>query len=322
MKKKQKVGLASLILAASVFLTSSGSTNEKNDTNEPVSVMPNVTAESICNYQEVTTPLEYSENNVLEDENLNLGSLDLENDCQDVTISDNISNTSSEENNISQEETIQKEKYPFGYIMKNTGIYNVIFDKEEKIEAYQKVVILDKLEKVTLVEYVNEDNETMVGYVLNEVLGELSDTFIEIDISDQTIKMYIAGDLALESVVVTGNAYTTPTPTGYFNVLEKKEHTFLRGFNSDGSLKYCRFIDHGVRFYQGYIIHDAEEHTDPEIGITFHGWRKPEEFGGDTYLTHGSNGCPNTLNKVAEFIYENSQEQTETQTGTEVLIHR
>ena len=215
-----------------------------------------------------------------------------------------------------------KVNYLFGYVKEDTKIYNATLGKEEIIEAYQKVIIVDKLEKVTIIEYTNEDNIATIGLIPNELLGELTDTYIEIDISDQTIKMYIDGELALDSVVVTGNPYLSPTPTGYFHVLEKRDHTFLRGNRSSDGGEYCSWIDYGLRFYQGYFIHDSERHMDPEIGIGCHGWRNTEDFGGDTYLTRGGEGCPNTLNETAKFVFEHSQEETETQEGTEILIHR
>ena len=325
MKKKQKAGLASLVLAASMFLISPGSTNKKNDVSEPINELPNIVAETITEPEELAMTLEYKEDSFTsEDEVLELATVE---NIEDTNIEEGNTNdiddpSLDEESVIEETETLQKANYSFGYIKEDTKIYNASLDKEEIIEAYQKVIIIEKLEKVTVVEYTNEDNLATLGLVSNELLGELTGTYIEVDISDQIIRMYIDGELALESLVVTGDPYLSPTPIGHFNVLEKLEHTHLRGFYEDGTLKYCRFIDHGVRFYQGYVVHDAEYHSDPEIGITLHGWRTPEEFGGDTYLTHGSNGCPNTLNEVAEYIYEHSEEQTDTQAGTEVLIHR
>ena len=61
MKKKQKAGLASLVLAASMFLISPGSTNEKNDVSEPINELPNIVAETITEPEELAMTLEYKE---------------------------------------------------------------------------------------------------------------------------------------------------------------------------------------------------------------------------------------------------------------------
>ena len=48
-----------------------------------------------------------------------------------------------------------------------------------------------------------------------------------------------------------------------------------------------------MKYNGGEGLHDAQYHTH-EDGFK-HGWRDASEFGGDTYLKHGSHGCINMI---------------------------
>ena len=288
MKNKKSTAFISLVLAVIIFLTSGCSNARKNNTHNELTT--SILAEEKGNYQFDTIPLACRKDNVIvKRKPIEVISLN--------------------------EKSKEQEKYQFGYITNDTAVYNTILDKEEKIEAFQKVIILDRQDNVTLVGYIDGDNEPMRGLVLNEMLKELPDTFIEVDISDQTIKMYIDGEKIIDSLVVTGMSYESPTPIGCFDIDEKASPTFLKGYDGAGNVTYSRFVDYWMPFNGGIGLHDAEYHHDPEWG-TYHGWRNPEDFGGNTYTYNGSHGCVNLLNEVAKEIYENSE------VGTKVLVHK
>lgn len=313
---RNKKAIVSLVLAASMFLTSSCDSSRKNNilNNNKIVLELNTITENIDSYSselKLVKGLDTIVKNI--DSYCDELKLEKEQNASMEIPEDKIEQT--EEPVQEQAETEKKEKYSFGYITCDTGIYNTIFDKEEKMEAYQKVLILKKLDKITLVEYVNEDNETMVGYIVNEALCELSGIFVEVDISDQIIRLYIDNELVLESKIVTGMSYESPTPVGCFDIDEKKSPTFLKGYDGAGNVTYSRFVDYWMPFEGGIGLHDAEYHYDPEWG-TYHGWRNPEDFGGNTYTYNGSHGCVNLLNEVAKEIYENVE------VGTKVLVHK
>ena len=293
-----ETALAGLALAASIIAPGANTAkNIVNNNHEKITIKTSI----VSTYYESECEL------TLEYKDYNEGSLKKTIDYS------NGEDSSKKHVNGNQEDANQK--FTFGYIKEDTNVYNTILDKEETIEQYQKVVIIRKEDKITLVEYTNSDNQTMSGYVVNDMLVELPDTFIEIDISDQTIRMYIDGELAIDSLVVTGMSYESPTPNGCYSIDDKVSPTFLKGYDGAGNVTYSRFVDYWMPFCGGIGLHDAEYHHDPEWG-TYHGWRTPDDFGGNTYTYNGSHGCVNLLNDVAKFIYENSE------VGTKVLVHK
>lgn len=311
MKNKKKKNSESkfiyLVLAASILLTSHASNRKDDESKKEALFENNMMIEEVYDEEEyVLHNLNYHELYEKKEVKPIVKKIEVPIETSNVV-------NDYEEENASIKENV--ENYPLGYITCDTAVYNTILDKEEKIEAYQKVIILDKLEKVTLVEYINSDNEPMRGLVLNEMLNELPDTFVEIDISQQIVRLYVDNSLALESNVVTGMSYESPTPIGCFDIDEKKSPTFLKGYDGAGNVTYSRFVDYWMPFNGGIGLHDAEYHHDPEWG-TYHGWRNPEDFGGNTYTYNGSHGCVNLLNEVAKEIYE------KVEVGTKVLVHK
>ena len=210
-----------------------------------------------------------------------------------------------------------EKRFNFAYINNDTIASNRRLKTEYKLEKYQKVIIIEEDNNKYFIEYINNDNISETGYVLKKDITILPDTFIEVDISSQTVKMYMDAKLVLESPVVTGMKGVTPTRLGYHEIYEMKEHTFLKGYNANGTLRYSRFVDYWIGFdIENRIgLHDAEYHHDEDIDV-YHGWRTKEEFNKETYLEHGSLGCVNSLNETAKIIYENSE------VGTKVLVHK
>lgn len=109
---------------------------------------------------------------------------------------------------------------------------------------------------------------------------DVGDTYIDVDISNQVIKMYRDGSLIFSSSCVTGcRVNGTTTDTGTYYILNKVRNVVLRGDNVDGSkyespVKYWLGVTWG-----GQGFHDAD-------------WRS--SFGGSIWIRNGSHGCINT----------------------------
>ena len=134
------------------------------------------------------------------------------------------------------------------------------------------------------IEITSEDEDYEEESTVSDIMEDdesNQDTYIQVSISMQTLRYYKEGKIVLESPVVTGTEYSTPTPTGEFWVNNKAQNIVLYGEDYASPVKYW------IAFYgSGYGFHDAS-------------WRY--NFGGDIYTYDGSHGCVNMpLEAVAE----------------------
>ena len=112
----------------------------------------------------------------------------------------------------------------------------------------------------------------------------LSDQYVygmSIDISSQSLKLYVDDKLIVDTLIVTGKD-TSPTYCGLFSVREKERNVYWEEFGV--KVKYW------MPFNRGEGMHDAK-------------WRK--KFGGDIYHKDGSHGCVNIPTKIMPTIYDN-----------------
>ena len=110
--------------------------------------------------------------------------------------------------------------------------------------------------------------------------------YIEVSIPEQHLWVYQDGVMVLESDVVTGNeSIGKKTPTGI---------NYVRGHLQNITLFGDYFVNYWMAITRGgvYGFHDAD------------GWREPEEYGGDTYKSHGSGGCVNVPLENMAKMYE------------------
>ena len=115
-------------------------------------------------------------------------------------------------------------------------------------------------------------------------------TFVEVDLSNQTVVYYKNGELITQGNIVTGNvSQGNGTPSGVYRLDWKAKDFVLRG---DG---YASPVSFWMPFNGGIGIHDAS-------------WRS--SFGGSIYKTNGSHGCVNMPYSVAEAIYNNIEDKT------------
>ncbi len=117
------------------------------------------------------------------------------------------------------------------------------------------------------------------GYVKGQ--NDIGDSYVEIDMTNQHLYLYIDGEIVLESDFVSGSvADGNTTPPGVFGITYKTRDAVLRGRT------YVTPVSYWMPFNGNIGMHDAT-------------WR--DTFGGDIYLTDGSHGCINLpLEKAAE----------------------
>ena len=124
---------------------------------------------------------------------------------------------------------------------------------------------------------------------------DIGDTYIEIDMTGQKMYYFEAGELLLETEVVTGNmSRGWGTPGGTYYVYNKQKNRILRGEGYASPVKYWMPVNGGIG------IHDAD-------------WRK--EFGGEIYKKSGSHGCINTPPEKMAELYDMVE------TGTPVVMY-
>ena len=113
---------------------------------------------------------------------------------------------------------------------------------------------------------------------------ELGGTFVEVDLTNQHVSLYVDGTLAGESDCVTGNlSKGYDTPDGIYPLTYKQRDAVLRGPG------YASPVDFWMPFNRGIGLHDAS-------------WRS--SFGGNIYKTNGSHGCINLPYSMAKQIYD------------------
>ena len=148
------------------------------------------------------------------------------------------------------------------------------------------------------------DYNGRIGYVCGG--SNISTTFIEIDITAQTLRAYVNCQLKVDTPVTTGKKWSHDTREGYFTVSEKCTNKALMGGAKS---------QYWLRFSGGQGIHDAK-------------WRNSnylfKYFGGIVYKTQGyeagnchtgSHGCVNTpLARMSALYYYINY-------GTPVYIH-
>lgn len=114
--------------------------------------------------------------------------------------------------------------------------------------------------------------------------NDIGDTYIEVDMGEQTMYYYEKGTCLVKTPIVTGDMMRRrDTPSAVCFVYGKQKNRVLRGPGYAARVKFWMPVKGGIG------IHDAS-------------WRK--EFGGDIYKTEGSHGCINTPYDAMERLYE------------------
>ena len=120
-------------------------------------------------------------------------------------------------------------------------------------------------------------------------------SYVDVDISEQTLRYYVNGKVVLSSPVVTGRP-SMPTVQGTFAIYLKSRNTYLNGPG------YHTLVSYWMPFYKGYGLHDAV-------------WQA--KFGGQRYKQgYGSHGCVNMPLDKARALYGMVS------VGTKVIVHQ
>jgi lipoprotein-anchoring transpeptidase ErfK/SrfK len=118
-------------------------------------------------------------------------------------------------------------------------------------------------------------------------------TYIDVDIANQTLTYFVNGAAVLYTPCVTGSPGRS-TPRGLFQINSCVPGKYLNGPT------WHVWVDRWMRFCGGCGIHDAT-------------WRK--SFGGTIYKTNGSHGCVNIPHDQALALYNMVG------VGTPVYVH-
>ncbi len=114
--------------------------------------------------------------------------------------------------------------------------------------------------------------------------NDIGDSYVELDLTNQHMYLFVDGIIVLESDFVSGNVSAgNATPQGIFGLSYKTTDAVLRGEDYETPVKYW------MPFYGNYGMHDAT-------------WRGA--FGGTIYLNSGSHGCINLPFSKAKQLYQ------------------
>lgn len=135
---------------------------------------------------------------------------------------------------------------------------------------------------VPSVELASVDHTNVLG------VADPSERWIEIDLSDQTLRAWDGDQIYLETLVSTGLP-GTPTPTGEFHVWVKMRATRMEG-------------GEGSRYYNlpnvPYVMYLQNDKIPGWLGYGIHGTYWHNDFGSPR-----SHGCINLPTPVAEKLY-------------------
>ena len=186
-------------------------------------------------------------------------------------------------------------KLNFGYVCEDVFVYDEYGNIDGKLSKYQKILLTNKkINDMTLVHF-----QDQTFYLKNKDIKKLADSHLEIDISEQKVYMYIDGKLILEANVITGHPNKGTTHGTNIGATEVYAKSYNVSFSENKVSKYCITFN-----WDGEAFHDAS-------------WREEWEFQDKTrYLTNGSDGCSNMMEKDVQIIDEYSY------IGMPVLTHK
>ncbi len=185
--------------------------------------------------------------------------------------------------------------------MYTTETVNIREEDNTDCEVIDKVSQFNKVKAVETngdwYSVITDDN--VEGYVSAKYLKDLGDTFVEVDISDQTLYLYVDDKMDHEAPVVTGKKGVHDTRLGCNPIYlhnEEKPGKLLKGEDYEDGV----WVDRWMPFDGGIGLHDAS-------------WRS--DFSSDAYL-NGSHGCVNMRFEDADYVFDRVD------VGTNVLVHK
>lgn len=208
------------------------------------------------------------------------------------------STTKEKETKVTTSNQADEKEKPFYEDEGNICVTTNVNLREEPNTKSKVITVINKFEKLKRIktndswDYVSYGDKK--GYVSKKYTKELGDTFVEVDISEQNLYLYVDDELYLTADVVTGRKNKYDTRLGCNPIYAKQTDRYLKGDD------YNVHVDFWLPFDKGQGLHDAS-------------WRKT--FDDDDYL-NGSHGCVNMKYADAKTVYENVS------VGTKVLVHK
>ncbi len=208
------------------------------------------------------------------------------------------STTKEKETKVTTSNQADEKEKPFYEDEGNICVTTNVNLREEPNTKSKVITVINKFEKLKRIktndswDYVSYGDKK--GYVSKKYTKELGDTFVEVDISEQNLYLYVDDELYLTADVVTGRKNKYDTRLGCNPIYAKQTNRYLKGDD------YNVHVDFWLPFDKGQGLHDAS-------------WRKT--FDDDDYL-NGSHGCVNMKYADAKTVYENVS------VGTKVLVHK
>lgn len=169
----------------------------------------------------------------------------------------------------------------------STGQYGWWMDQEKTVNKLMKCI--EAGENVTIEpEYVvlEDSGYTYKGYASGRSAnGDIGDTYIEVDLTNQHLWYYKGGELMFETDQIVSGKYNDEsrrTPEGVYSVYTKREDYTMKTPEYSTKCKYFMRIS-----FEGIGFHDLSRTV----------------YGGDTYINNGSHGCINMKLDEVEQLY-------------------
>ena len=188
-------------------------------------------------------------------------------------------------------------KTDYGWELNEDSTYKVLYELVEKIIAatISDPAILTAGENAELIPELNPEDYAVKAVWkraagVHEGANDIGETYIEIDMGEQNVYVYVDDECVLQTPCVTGRMTKgRMTPEGMYNIKYKQRNRTLTGYNPDGSVSYRSPVSYWMPFNRGIGLHDAS-------------WRW--KFGGDIYVRSGSHGCINLPRDAARQLYD------------------
>lgn len=125
-------------------------------------------------------------------------------------------------------------------------------NKITSLKVYQSVELLDEFDNY----YLAKTGKT-VGYISKKSVEKLSSPAITVDLSEQRLKVYVDGDVAVNTLVSTGKK-GSETPVGLYKIGSKTKGRYLKGPG------YKVWVDYWMGVKGDIGIHDMDNR---EMGV-------------------------------------------------------
>ncbi|RPA58224.1 hypothetical protein EF384_07530 [Aerococcus agrisoli] len=166
-----------------------------------------------------------------------------------------------------------------GTVTVDPGIYGWYINREFATDELAEIVLTGQ-------NTVYEPTIGGEGYNTDSYFGN---SYIEVDLTEQKMFVYVDGVQQIATDIVSGNIGTSTVP-GAYAVWDKQTPSVLKGYNPRTEKNYEQPVEYWMPFdYTGQGVHDAN-------------WQST--FGGDVYLQRGSLGCINTPPAMMAQVFE------------------